>query len=98
MVIAVLRCVAFCVPVITPASIRSTKPSLKSSVWTPSSLWSAEQVKHLVGHRADPGLDRRPVRDPLGDERGDLAIGVGGLAGWHLHERVVGLAPAGHSD
>ena len=44
-----------------------------------------------VGDRADTGLDRCPVRDSLGEVRGDAVVDVRGRWRGHLHQRVVGL-------
>ena len=54
MVITLLRCVALRVPVIAPPSIRSTKPSLMSSVWTPSSRWPESKRRTWSGTEPIP--------------------------------------------
>ncbi len=55
-----------------------------------------ERRHDRVGDRADTGLDGRAVRDPLCDQRSDLAVGVAGGGGRHLDEWSVAPAPADH--
>ena len=46
--------------------------------------------------RPDAGLDRRPVRDPLGHVRSDPCIDLGRSGRRHLDEGPVDLGPAVH--
>ena len=47
-----------------------------------------------LGIAADPGLDRRTVRDPFGDEGGDLEIGLTAHGRLDLDELAVAATPA----
>ena len=77
MVITLLRWVALRVPVIAPR-LDQVDEAVAHQLRVDAELAVAgEQVQHLVGDRADPRLDRRSVRDPLDDQLGDRAVGVG---------------------
>ncbi len=47
----------------------------------------AQQAEHAVGHRADPGLQRRAVGDALGHQLGDRPVAV-------AHRRARAARPA----
>jgi hypothetical protein len=55
----------------------------------------AQQLEHLVAHRADARLHGRAVGDPLYDMLGDAPIDVPAGPGGEFDQRVVSLAPAG---
>ena len=74
-------CVPCAAPVTTPASTRSTTASVNISVWIPRSCLSRSAMRRRRRDRADAELERRAVRDEIGDVLADPALDVADRAG-----------------
>ena len=53
-----------------------------------------QQLEDRVGNRADPGLNRRSIRNTIGHESRDVAILGRHPRHGHFDERIIGLGPA----
>ena len=78
-------------PVTTPASTRSTTASVNISVWMPRSCLSVRAMRGRRRDRADPELERRAVRDELGDVLADPPLDVADRRAGVLVRRDVDL-------